>query len=427
MKPLIQEIRLDDFQFTSYNPRIDLKPGDAEYKSIERSMDEFGILGLPVVNIRTHHVISGEQRIKILKAKGITRIEAFVVDFSLEKEKAACLAMNKVGGTWDKEKLSALLDELSKIPDFDINITGFETAEISQIFDRYGKQKDADDYDFQASVESITTPKTTRGDIIELGNHRVLCGNSTTSDDVMRLMNGETAKLVNFDPPYNIAYLGGSRPNPKSARPKRSRNWSAIYSDNLSQDEYEEFLKKLFTNMDKVLEPGCSFYVWNSHYQFAPMHRLLTELGYHIGCVITWAKPNFAISYGDYHQQTEFCLYGWKEGEKHRWYGGVSESSLWEIKRDPTSQYVHPTQKPCELAARAIRNSSQRGDIVLDLCLGSGSTLLAAESLGRRCFGIELDPKYCDAIARRYSVFVGKDKVSKEVASKYMKEDPHVG
>ncbi len=422
MKPTIQTICLNDYQFSPYNPRVDLKPGDPEYKNIERSIDEFGLLGLPVVNIKTHQVISGEQRIKVFKAKGITHIEAFVVDFSLEKEKAANLALNKVGGGWDKEKLAALLDELSKIPEFDVTVTGFNVAEIGQIFDRYGEQKDGDDYDFQSALESISEPKTKRGDIITLGNHRILCGDSTILDDVMLLMGNEMARLVNMDPPYNIAYLGGDRPRPKSARPKRSRNWERIYADNLSQEEYEEFLKKLFANIDKVLEPGCSFYIWNGHCQFAPMHRLLTDLNYHIGCVLTWAKPNFAISYGDYHQQTEFCLYGWKEGEKHRWYGGVNESSLWQVKRDPTSQYRHPTQKPCELAARAIRNSSERGDIVLDLCLGSGSTLIAAESIDRRCFGIEIDPKYCDAIVRRYIAYKGIDKVSEDIRKKYLKE-----
>jgi len=200
-----------------------------------------------------------------------------------------------------------------------------------------------------------------------------------------------------------------------------------IYADNLNQEEYEKFLNKVFVNMDKYLMPGCSFYVWNGHNQFAPMHRMLKVMNYHIGCVITWAKPNFAISYGDYHQQTEFCLYGWKQGGKHRWYGGVNESSLWQVKRDPTSQYLHPTQKPVELALRAIRNSSERGDIVLDLFLGSGSTLIASEILGRRCFGLEIDPRYCDAIIKRYTNFVGIENVSKELAQKYLLEVTNVG
>lgn len=423
----IETILLSDYKDAPYNPRLDLKPGDPDYEKLKRSIDEFTFLEPPVVNIRTHHIVSGHQRIKVLREMGITEIDAVIVDFSIEKEKAANLAMNRVKGDWNREKLATLLDELSKLPDFDIGITGFDTPEISQIFDRYGEQKDADGFDFNAALESIKEPVTKRGDIIELGSHRIVCGDSTVYDDVRFLLGENKVRLVNMDPPYNIAYLGGNRPSPQNARPKRSHNWDRIYSDNLSQEEYEGFLKKIFDNMDKFLLPGHSFYIWNGHHQFAPMHRLLTELNYHIGCVITWAKPNFAISYGDYHQQTEFCLYGWKEGEKHRWFGPVNESSLWEVKRDPTSTYIHPTQKPVELARRAIRNSSQREDIVLDMFLGSGSTLIAAATLERRCFGLEFDPRYCDGIVRRYIAFAGEDKVAEEVRKKYLKEVSHAG
>ncbi len=419
----VQLISISDYKPATYNPRLDLKPGDSEYEKLKGSIEEFGYVEPIVVNKRSMCIISGHQRVKVLQEQGVSKIEAVVVDYDEVKEKAANLAFNKVKGDWDREKLVAVLDDLSKIPDFDMGLTGFEEAEISQLRDRYGEHKDADDYDFEAALESVVEPVTKRGDRIQLGRHVILCGDSTLHEDVKFLLGHEVAHLANFDPPYNIGYLGGNRPKPKTARPKRSHNWDRIYSDNLSQEAYEELLKNVFNNMDKFLMPGCSFYIWNGHYQFAPMHRLLTELKYHIACVITWAKPNFAISYGDYHQQTEFCLYGWKEGAKHRWFGGVNQSSLWEVKRDPTSQYIHPTQKPAELAQRAISNSSERGDIVLDMFLGSGSTLIASEILDRCCFGIELDPRYCDAIVKRYINFVGVDKVSQELRDKYLSKE----
>jgi DNA modification methylase len=151
------------------------------------------------------------------------------------------------------------------------------------------------------------------------------------------------------------------------------------------------------------------------------MYLMLKELEVHVSAVITWAKPNFAIGYGDYNQATEFALYGWLEyNGSHAWYGPTNESTLWEIKRDPTRSYSHPTQKPLALAQRAIRNSSKRGDLVLDLFLGSGSTLIAAESLERRCFGMEIDPRYVDGIVRRYMAFVGLEKVSEEIKSRYL-------
>ena len=150
---------------------------------------------------------------------------------------------------------------------------------------------------------------------------------------------------------------------------------------------------------------------------------MLTELGFHVSCIITWAKERFAIGFGDYNQQTEFCLYSWLEDNgSHSWHGPNNESTLWEVHRDLTRDYIHPTQKPIALAQRAIRNSSKRGDLVVDLFLGSGSTLIAAESLGRRCYGIELDCRYIDALIRRYISFVGKDKVSPSLKEKYALE-----
>jgi DNA modification methylase len=155
------------------------------------------------------------------------------------------------------------------------------------------------------------------------------------------------------------------------------------------------------------------------------MHQMLTGLGFHVSCVITWAKPNFAIGYGDYNQATEFCLYAWKADAPHRWFGPSNESTLWEINRDPTKTYLHPTQKPLALAQRAIRNSSLRDEAVLDLFLGSGSTLIAAEGLGRRCYGLEIDPRYVDVIVRRYIAFVGKDRVPESVKARYFREVCH--
>ena len=150
------------------------------------------------------------------------------------------------------------------------------------------------------------------------------------------------------------------------------------------------------------------------------MHQTLTDLGLHISCVITWAKPNFAIGYGDYNQQTEFCLYGWNEkGGSHHWYGPTNESTLWQEKRDQTSSYVHPTQKPLALAARAIKNSSQTNDLVVDAFLGSGTTLLAAQQFKRICYGVEIDPAYCDAIVCRYGKMFGWDNVPDAYRERY--------
>lgn len=227
--------------------------------------------------------------------------------------------------------------------------------------------------------------------------------------------------MVFTDPPYNVAYYGGNRPQPSKARPKRSRKWRRIYADNLSQEQYERWLEGVLTNMRDVLAPGAPYYIWNGHRQFGPMHLLLEKLGFKVSCVITWAKESFAIGYGDYNQQTEFCLYGWLEGEgAHRWYGLTNESTLWEVSRTPTHLYQHPTQKPLELAERAIRNSSRPRGIVLDTFLGSGTTLIAAERLARRCYGIEIEPRYCDVVVRRYVSCVGENNAPADLVERYL-------
>ncbi|MCX5680304.1 MAG: DNA modification methylase [Candidatus Omnitrophica bacterium] len=412
----IQKVKIDQINPAAYNPRLDLKPGDPDYEKLKKSIEKFGYVEPLVWNSRTGNLVGGHQRLKILVGQGAKEVEVSVVDFDLKEEKALNLALNKIRGDWDIEKLGELLDELGKTPDFDVTLSGFDIPEISEILDQLEEAKE-DDFDFESALKDEEKATTKPGDIIELGEHRILCGDASKPDDLAKLLGSEMVGLIHTDPPYNVDYYGGARPHAK-ARPKSSKQWQRIYNDNMSQEDYEKWLKTIINNSSKYLASGAAIYIWNGSRQFGPMYDMLTELNFHIGCVITWAKERFAIGYGDYNQQTEFCIYGWKEkAGAHKWYGPNNESTLWEIKRDPN--YIHPTQKPVALAHRAIRNSSKRGDIVLDLFLGSGTTLIAADSLKRRCFGTEISRAYCDGIVKRYVGFAGKDKVFKEVLVKY--------
>jgi DNA modification methylase len=420
----IEIITLNDYQDAPYNPRKDLRPDDHEYQSLARSVDEFGFLEPLVVNKRTKHIIAGHQRAKILRERGIPVIEAVTVDFSLEKEKAANIALNKIQGDWDEHKLALLFDELAKVPDFDVSLTGFVTGEISDLLDRAlvaeSLQAKDEDFDVEEALDREHPAITQPGELIELGNHRLLCGDSSKLSVLKRLIRDNRIHLLFTDPPYNVDYYGGNRPQPDKARPKQSRQWKKIYSDNINQDEYTKWLGIVLKNAARFLATGAPVYIWNGHRQFGPMHQLLGAIGIKVSCVITWAKESFAIGYGDYNQQTEFCLYGWLEDNgSHRWYGPTNESTLWQIHRDPTKEYQHPTQKPLELAERAMRNSSMRGQVVLDTFLGSGTTLIAAERLSRKCFGIEIDPHYCDVIVRRWIAFVGVDNAPQTLVEKY--------
>ncbi|MCX5705999.1 MAG: DNA modification methylase [Candidatus Omnitrophica bacterium] len=418
----IKRINISQINPAAYNPRKDLKPGEPEYEKLKTSLESFGYVDPIIWNSRTGNLVGGHQRLKVLVAQGLTEVEASVVDLSLEREKALNLALNKVQGEWDEDKLAVLLVELQQLPDFDVGLIGFDLPEISEILDRQEEAKE-DGFDLDNELEKTGEPITKPGDLIELGPHRLLCGDSSKPEDIAKLLGGKKVSLIFTDPPYNVDYYGGNRPIPEKSRPKPSRNWQKIYNDNLTQEEYGAWLKKVFNNAACYLAPGTPIYVWNGHRQFGPMYQMFTEMGFHVSCVITWAKESFAIGYGDYNQQTEFCLYCWKEDNgAHYWCGPANESTLWQVKREPTGSYEHPTTKPVALAHRAIKNSSKRGDIVLDMFLGSGTTLIAAEGLERICYGVELSAAYCDVIIRRYLALVGKDKVSNELQNRYLKE-----
>lgn len=418
----IRKVSIQEIRPAEYNPRTDLKPGNKEYEKLKTSLSTFGLVEPLVWNKRTGNLVGGHQRLKVLIEEGYKEIEVSVVDLGLEKEQALNIALNKIEGNWDEDKLTNLLSELSEMPEFDVGLTGFDALEISELLDRYSELKEDDNFDFNACVESIKEPVTKEGDLIQLGPHRILCGDASNPEHVKLLLGNKQINLLHTDPPYNVNYYGGNRPQ-ANVHLKKHKFWDKICSDNLNQAEYEQWLKNILSNINPYFAKGAPAYIWNGHRQFGPMYLMLTELGFHISCVITWAKERFAIGYGDYNQQTEFCLYSWLENNgSHIWYGPNNESTLWEVHRDSTKDYIHPTQKPIALAQRAIKNSSKRDDLVVDLFLGSGSTLIAAESLKRCCFGMEIDPRYCDGIVRRYIAFVGKENVAENLKAKYMPE-----
>ena len=353
----IESIPIERINPAAYNPRIDLQPGDLDYDRLQRSMDEFGFVEPLVWNRRTGNLVGGHQRLKILAGRGVGCVEVSVVDLPLEREQALNVALNKIGGDWDERKLADLLTGLAQIPDFDVSLTGFDSTEITHLLDRLEALGDEDDFDLADALEAAESkpPVTAPGELIELGRHRLLCGDAAKPEDVERLLEGGKADLVFTDPPYNVNYYGGNRPTPRT-RPKRSRSWERIYMDDLDQDAYEEWLGRVMRNMLTTMAPGAAFYIWNGHRQFGPMHALMTAVGAHISCVIVWAKESFAIGYGDYSQQTEFCLYGWRARRKsagrnsaHRWYGPTNESTLWQVHRDRTRDYPRFSVVICAL------------------------------------------------------------------------------
>ena len=391
----IQKIKIDKLIPATYNPRKNLKPNDAEYVKIENSIEKFGFVSPLVIN-KDMTVIGGHQRLKVLKEMGIVEVECIIVDLDKTNEKALNIALNKIQGDWDEEKLEALLQEL-KLEDFDTNLTGFDFDEVDEILKDVNGSKE-DDFDVDSAYEEIEEPITKPGDVWILGKHRLMCGDSAQKEDVMRLMNNQDADMLLTDPPYNVDYVG------KTSEALKIKN------DNMSDNQFYEFLKKVFENMYSVTKEGASIYVFHADTEGLNFRKAFKDAGYKLAECLIWKKDCFVMGRQDYQWQHEPILYGWKEGAAHHFINDRTQSTILEFDR-PRQSSLHPTMKPIDLVARLLKNSSKENDKILDLFGGSGSTIIAAEQLNRNCYTMELDPKYCDVIVKRWESLTNKEAI----------------
>ena len=391
----IQIIDINKLIPATYNPRKDLKPDDAEYIKIKNSIVKFGFVSPLVIN-KDMTVIGGHQRLKVLKDLGITEVECIVVDLDKTNEKALNIALNKIQGDWDEDKLEALLQEL-KLEEFDMNLTGFDFDEVDEILNDINGTKE-DNFDVDSAYEEIEEPITKPGDIWILGNHRLMCGDSTHKDDIMSLMNNQDANMLLTDPPYNIDYVG------KTAEALKIKN------DNMDDNQFYEFLRKVFENMYIVTKEGASIYVFHADTEGINFRKAFKDAGFKLAECLIWKKDCFVMGRQDYQWQHEPVLYGWKEGKAHYFINDRTQSTILEFDR-PKQSTLHPTMKPIDLIAKLIKNSSRENDIILDLFGGSGSTIIAAEQLNRCCYTMELDPKYCDVIVKRWETLTNKEAI----------------
>ena len=380
----IETLRLTELNPASYNPRKELKPEDPEFEKLKRSITEFGYVELIVVNERTGNtVISGHQRLSVMKTLGIEDAECVIVDLPPEKEKALNIAMNKISGEWDEKKLALVISDL-EAADFDVSLTGFDAAELDNLFRRNGDEPKDDGYD---PTEELSKPKMTHpGDIWTLGRHRLICGDSTDPLTYERLMADRKANLVITDPPYNVAYEGTA---------------GKIRNDDMKDDQFYLFLLAAFSLMEKFMEDDASIYVFHADTEGLNFRKAFSEAGFYLSGTCIWKKNALVLGRSPYQWQHEPVLYGWKKKGKHQWYTGRKESTIWEFDR-PKRNADHPTMKPVPLIAYPMQNSSMSGTLVLDPFGGSGSTLIAAEETGRVCYTAELDEKYADVIVKRY-------------------------
>lgn len=392
----IQEADINRILPYPNNPR---KIPEEAIEKVANSIREFGFRQ-PIVVDRDNVVIVGHTRLLAAKRLGMTTVPVVVAaDLTPEQAKAYRLADNRTGeiSDWDDDKLFEELDDLFHL-DFDMSEFGFE----SPFDDDDDEEPEEDDYD--GSVPDSTDIR--RGDIFRLGDHILMCGDSTLLSDVRILMGGGTADMCLTDPPYNVALgMGGSKDDARKRH--RRKDGLVIMNDSMDDESFREFLVAAFSAIRESLRAGGAFYIWHADNEGLNFRRALREAGLQQRQTLIWNKNAFTLGRQDYQWKHEPCLYGWKDGAPHYFVDDRTLSTVIDCDKPQRSE-EHPTMKPVTLMAALIQHSSRKGDTVLDPFGGSGTTLIACEELGRKCRMMELDPRYCQVIINRWEKLTGR-------------------
>lgn len=380
----IKKKKLTDLIPADYNPRKDLQPGDAEYEKLKRSVETFGYVEPIIWNEQTGQIVGGHQRLKVMQDLNYKEIDCVIISIDEDQEKALNVALNKISGSWDEDKLMSLMTDLEG-SDFDVSLTGFDVDELDELFkDSITDGIEDDDFDVEEELKQPAISK--QGDVWTLGKHRLYVGDSTRKESYEKLMKEKLANLVVTDPPYNVDYEGAA---------------GKIQNDKMENHAFYEFLLAAFTQMENVMTNEASIYVFHADTEGYNFRRAFQETGFYLSGTCIWKKNSLVLGRSPYQWQHEPVLFGWKKKGKHRWYSGRKETTIWEYDK-PKRNKEHPTMKPIPLMAYPIMNSSTSNSIVLDPFGGSGSTLIACEQIDRICYTMELDEKFADVIVKRY-------------------------
>lgn len=421
------------------NPR----KNEASVANVAASIKEFG-WRQPIVVDSEMVIVVGHTRYLAAQQLGMRKVPVHVAEgLSPQQIKAYRLMDNRShqDSEWDDSLLALEIAEL-KDEDFDLDLTGFTDDEISEILAAgiSGTEGLTDPDDIpEPPDEAITQP----GDLWVLGDHRLLCGDSGSAEDVDRLLSGAKIQLVNTDPPYNVrveprsnnaiaaglsSFGGGNgieasdsqgmhhqgfdlarhKTKAKATHKKLRPKDRPLENDFVTDEEFEKLLRAWFGNIARVLEPGRGFYIWGGYANCGNYPPVLKEVDLYFSQAIIWVKEHPVLTRKDFMVNHEWCFYGWRKGGAHHWYGPTNATDVWSVKKVNPQSMIHLTEKPVELAVRAMQYSSCPGENVLDLFGGSGSTLIAAEQTGRKSFLMELDPLYCDVVVTRWENFTGK-------------------
>ncbi len=407
-----------------HNPRLN----DAAVDAVAASIREFGFRQ-PIVVDEQGVIIVGHTRYKAALKLGLEMVPVHVaVGLSPAQAKAYRIADNKSAdwSDWNYDLLPIELAELQGM-NYDLDLLGFDHDELAKLLDGGLKGGLCDPDEVPEPPDEATTCP---GDLWLLGDHRLLCGDSSRSEDVDRLLDGAPIHLVNSDPPYNVrveprsnnaiaaglssfVQYGNADHGPNVVRfPEKAKKLRAkdrpLANDFVSEAAFDEMLNAWFGNMSRVLLPGHGFFIWGGYSNIANYPPVLKACGLYFSQTVIWVKEHPVLTRKDMMGNHEWAFYGWKEGAAHRWFGPKNITDVWSVKKVNPQSMIHLTEKPVELATRAMQYSSQPGENVLDLFGGSGSTLIAAEQTGRKAFLMEVDCLYCDVIVERFEKFTGR-------------------
>jgi DNA modification methylase len=410
------------------NPRIN----DDAVDAVVESLREFGFRQ-PIVVDADGVIICGHTRWKAAEKLGLEKVPVHVAkDLSPEQIKAYRITDNQTASLaeWNYDLLPLELADL-QAANYDLGLLGFDAEELAKLLDPGVEEGLTDPDEIPAPPDEATTQP---GDLWVLGNHRLLCGDSSSPEDLDRLLDGEVIHLINTDPPYNVkveprsnnAIAAGNSSfaapkthhqkfdlerHPQKSKPTQKKLRAKdrpLANDFVTDEAFDEMLLAWFGNASRALKPGGSFYIWGGYANLGNYPGPLKASGLYFSQGVVWDKQHPVLTRKDFMGAFEICFYGWKEGAGHKFHGPNNATDLWHLKKVNPQSMVHLTEKPVELAVRAIQYSSLTGDNVLDLFGGSGSTLIGCEQTGRKAFLMELDPLYCDVIVQRWEKFTGQ-------------------
>ena len=390
----IERWTIDRLILSDTNPRTH---SPEQVRRIASSILEFGFTN-PILVGPDGGIIAGEGRLRAAQTLGMREVPVLVLaHLSALQRRAFAITDNQLAlnAVWDEELLRI---ELAILHDegFDVNLIGFDDEEVARLLAALDAAQGLTDED--AAPEVPETPVSTAGDLWTLGEHKLLVGDATVAADVQRLMGTDAADCVFLDPPYNCDYSGYTKEHLR------------MQNDRMSDADFKQFLENAFRSLRAAVKPGASAYVCHSSSLQREFQNALETAGFRVRCQLVWAKNTFAWGFGRYKFQHEPIFYCHVAGQKDRWYGNKSQSTLWQENK-PAASRLHPTMKPVELVERALLNSSKAGDIIVDLFGGSGSTLIGCERRGRKARLMEIDPRYADVVVLRYQEYSGKSAV----------------